>query len=474
MKSTSNCRLARKVLAGIAIGTSFFWSVTTITPVLASSNPMPLFWQSMDTAEAKDIHVPVEMTASIPAVPASSQGLSSEQVLHLVATLQQQQQQNMAMVIAALQPKQQTADTSVLLALQQQQQQNMIILLAAMQQNRVDPSTVVAASQQQQKQMDLVLKLLKPPDKESDYSLLSSPFAGNSLGKDPTDNRFITITPTSADPVPEAVETPKQRARLAPPDEPVRELSPSESISEAIQDAALEGYYRDSMAVFNYGDASLYKIYCKEGYLTVLRFQPGETIVSINGGDTTRWILDSTTAGTGPTSLAQVMLKPVRSGLDTNFVIVTDKHTYQIQAKSTSWYNPIVSWTYPQETRDAMYRVEEKRIKNDKETIELTNSKPEQLHFNYKISTKGDVDSWKPRTVFDDGKKVYIKMTDTMKYGDAPALILRDKKGKAILVNYRLKNEYYIVDRLFDEAELRIGTKDYVRIKRVADKTGEE
>ena len=254
----------------------------------------------------------------------------------------------------------------------------------------------------------------------------------------------------------------RERKRVAPADEAEVSKKPSDFIAEAVQDAAFEGYYQNSMAVFDYTPTALYKIYTKEGYLTVIRLQPGETVISINGGDTTRWIVDHTSSG----NQAQVLLKPARSGLDTNFVIVTDKHTYQIQAKSTNWYNPIVSWNYPQEVKAMLQRTERKQAKDENETIGLSVHNPDSLNFGYKIKTRGRVGNWKPSTVFDDGKKVYIKMTAAMINGEAPALVLKDENGKTAIVNYRMKNGYYIVDRLFNQAELRLGTKDYVRITR--------
>ena len=41
--------------------------------------------------------------------------------------------------------------------------------------------------------------------------------------------------------------------------------------------------------------------------------------------------------------------------------------------------------------------------------------------------------------------------------------------GKAELVNYRVRDRYYLVDRIFDAAELRLGLKkqQVVRIERV-------
>jgi type IV secretion system protein VirB9 len=53
-------------------------------------------------------------------------------------------------------------------------------------------------------------------------------------------------------------------------------------------------------------------------------------------------------------------------------------------------------------------------------------------------------------------------------------LFLVDGKGTASLVNYRVQGRYYVVDRLFDAAELRLGLKhqDVVRISRTGEPVG--
>lgn len=52
--------------------------------------------------------------------------------------------------------------------------------------------------------------------------------------------------------------------------------------------------------------------------------------------------------------------------------------------------------------------------------------------------------------------------------GDAPPLFMIGPKGDAELANYRMSGRYYVVDRLFDVAELRLGLKQQqvVRITR--------
>ena len=88
------------------------------------------------------------------------------------------------------------------------------------------------------------------------------------------------------------------------------------------------------------------------------------------------------------------------------------------------------------------------------------------LHFNYAIS--GDNPDWRPLRAFDDGRQTFIEFPATLGQGEAPPLFLLGPKGAAELVNFRQRGHFYVVDRLFDTAELRLGLKhqDFVRVTR--------
>ncbi|MGZ2962328.1 TrbG/VirB9 family P-type conjugative transfer protein, partial [Pseudomonas aeruginosa] len=81
----------------------------------------------------------------------------------------------------------------------------------------------------------------------------------------------------------------------------------------------------------------------------------------------------------------------------------------------------------------------------------------DQLHFDYAIT--GDQPPWRPLRAFDDGRQTFIEFPASIGVGEAPPLFLVDGKGTTALVNYRLQGRYYVVDRLFDTAELRLGLK---------------
>jgi type IV secretion system protein VirB9 len=128
-----------------------------------------------------------------------------------------------------------------------------------------------------------------------------------------------------------------------------------------------------------------------------------------------------------------------------------------------------VSWRYP---HDAIRQLRKHSAANVNVTpanpqFNLLDFDQDELRFDYAI--KGDTPNWRPTRVFDDGQKIYIEFPEDLTVSEAPPLFITDgddKIGK--LVNYRIKGEFYIVDRLFDFAELRLGEKDQtiVRIER--------
>src|SRR5207245_8802323 len=80
---------------------------------------------------------------------------------------------------------------------------------------------------------------------------------------------------------------------------------------------------------------------------------------------------------------------------------------------------------------------------------------------NFDCQIEGDPVAWKPVRVFDDGTHAYIQMPATMRVTEAPALLVQTRTGDAELVNYRLRQPYYVVDRLFETALLITGVGNH-------------
>ena len=218
--------------------------------------------------------------------------------------------------------------------------------------------------------------------------------------------------------------------------------------------------------IYPYSEGTIFQVYAAPSLVTDIALQPGESLVAVASGDTARWVIGDTTSGSGETKQTHVLVKPFSAGLLTNLVITTDRRAYHVRLISTSGTAlSSMRWTYPQ---DELLVLQRKAEAAQAAVPVATGLAIEQLHFNYAI--RGDRPAWRPLRVFDDGTKTYVEFPVSLANGEAPPLFIVGADGKAELVNYRLRDRFYVVDRIFEAAELRLGLKkqQVVRIDRVA------
>jgi type IV secretion system protein VirB9 len=218
--------------------------------------------------------------------------------------------------------------------------------------------------------------------------------------------------------------------------------------------------------VYPYSEGTIFQVYAAPGLVTDIALEPGESLVAVASGDTARWVIGDTTSGSGEAKQTHVLIKPFSAGLRTNLVITTDRRAYHVRLVSTSGTAlSSMRWTYP---LDELLALRRKAEVAQAAAPVATGLAIERLHFNYAIS--GDRPAWRPVRAFDDGTKTYVEFPASIGTGEAPPLFVVGADGKAELVNYRLRGRFYVVDRIFDAAELRLGLKkqQVVRIDRVS------
>ncbi|WBM38670.1 P-type conjugative transfer protein TrbG [Alcaligenes faecalis] len=269
--------------------------------------------------------------------------------------------------------------------------------------------------------------------------------------------------------VPEVLPMPAQLKPLPgvdakPAPEPADEkVRVSRANTEARVAPTKEGYV-NAIQVWPFSDGALYQIYAAVGRVTVISLQPGEELVTVAAGDTVRWIVGDTSSGSGTDMRVNVLVKPIRSNLKTNLVITTSRRTYLLELTSTAkaWMAS-VSWEYP---KDKMLALQRQAQAASAAAPVDTGLSLEKIRFRYVVS--GSNPPWKPLRAFDDGEKVYIQFPSGIAQGELPPLFVIGAQGDGQLVNYRFRSPYYIVDRLFGAAELRLGGDggDVVRIER--------
>jgi type IV secretion system protein VirB9 len=225
----------------------------------------------------------------------------------------------------------------------------------------------------------------------------------------------------------------------------------------------------DSGEVHPWRPGAVYRLEAAPGRVSDIVLQPGETLVSVAAGDTARWVIGDTSSGAGTGRRTHILVKPARSGLRTNLVIATDRRVYRLDLESGARAMARIAWTYP---RDDLLALERRNAALEAAAPVAAGVAVDRLDFNYEI--KGDRPAWRPVRAFDDGVRVFIEFPPTMAGGAAPPLFVIGSSGKAELVNYRLRGHYYIVDRLFSAAELRLGEKhqDVVRIEHSGKRRG--
>ncbi|AZI35834.1 conjugal transfer protein TrbG [Caenibius tardaugens NBRC 16725] len=219
-----------------------------------------------------------------------------------------------------------------------------------------------------------------------------------------------------------------------------------------------EGYY-NAIQIYPWSEGALYQVYAVPGQITDIALEPGESLTGagpIAAGDTARWIIGDTESGAGVTRRVHILVKPSRPDITTNLVVTTDRRTYMIELRSGEKpYMPSVAWSYPQPPA------------GQRQAIPATPVIPAVASRNYRYALTGGNPPWKPLTVYDDGRHVYVEFARGIVQGEMPPLFVIGPEGEAQIVNSRIYQHILIVDRLFGAAELRLGSGDKQQTVRI-------
>lgn len=202
-------------------------------------------------------------------------------------------------------------------------------------------------------------------------------------------------------------------------------------------------------------------VVCSPLRICHIELEEGEEIIDTNPGDTQRWWFGYTFVGEGEHIQPHVLVKPlVEENIETNLSISTNKRLYYIFLKSVTEgkYTKRISFFYPldfnqksatlEDMKKKLYRYQERDDEKKKSIVPFSN-------INRDYSIKGDKSTrWYPEKVYDDGIKVYIEMSPEVKSYEIPVFMVVGKDKQYELVNYRYKNNQYIIDGLFGQGVL--------------------
>ncbi len=204
--------------------------------------------------------------------------------------------------------------------------------------------------------------------------------------------------------------------------------------------------------IYTYAAGAIYELAANPNFISAILLQEGETLTNLAAGDTSRWQVQEANSEGLDGARAILLVKPASLGLRTNIVIVTNRRTYLVEALSRGGdvYSAEIAWCYPRSGEgDGVHRTS-------------------ALNFDYSVRVmRGSRPVWTPVRIYDDGRRTWIEFAPETEASDLPPLFVVTGEG-AELVNYRVDGRTYVVDRVFDRAELRLGVRapHIVRIER--------
>jgi P-type conjugative transfer protein TrbG len=227
--------------------------------------------------------------------------------------------------------------------------------------------------------------------------------------------------------------------------------------------------YRGAIQSYAYVEGAIYRLVAAPGHVTEIALEPGEALLAVAAGDTARWTVGDTVSGSGDAQRIHIMIKPLAAALDTNLIITTDRRVYHLALRSTAGTAmAAIRWTYPDDALLAIRRV----AASVREPAVGRSGGVDVAALNFGYRIRGDRAPWRPLRAFDDGRQTFIEFSPNLAQGEAPPLFVTGAAGEPELVNYRVSGRYYIVDRLFERAELRHGAKRQLVVRII--RTGDE
>lgn len=255
--------------------------------------------------------------------------------------------------------------------------------------------------------------------------------------------------------------------------------------------------YKAGLVTFAYG-SGIPTVVCALLELTDLAFEKGESILSVQLGDSVRWNIESAISGSANDSVEHLIVKPLEAGLKTSMLITTDRRTYHIRLKSTEAdFMPAVVFSYPNSLKlpskkhygdDSYlqytsnyesnedhndYSETNSSLKNYSSVQNVSyegNSRPalnvaatyndSTQRRNYNYSVDGD-SKIIPQNVYDDGKRTFIVMNNPIKSSYLPVLqeissesFLFFGEDKTNTINFTYFDNTFVVDGIYSHLRL--------------------
>lgn len=213
--------------------------------------------------------------------------------------------------------------------------------------------------------------------------------------------------------------------------------------------------YTGGTMFYDFQDNFVYEIYCQPYRITDLALEPGEQVLENPFlSESQVWQIGAGVSRKQGQDVQHFYLKPDMSGLTTSMIVITDRRVYHLLLKSFRDYHmAMVEFEYPN-TMPYTVKKDAMNAQNAAYANDMNKVDAKFLSFDYKMSYslfKKPV--WLPKRVYDDGRKTYIQLDETVLHTESPVLF--NKRNQRI--NYRVDKNLIIIDELTEKLTLRLG-----------------
>ncbi len=252
------------------------------------------------------------------------------------------------------------------------------------------------------------------------------------------------------------VEKVVYRPELPVTEEIARPEQGMDTVKESYEQAVVKpADYKNGAIVYQFNENQVFEIYTEPFQLTDIILESGETVIAnpLISEDEQVWEL---TAGVGRNAatgenIQHLFLKPVISGLDSTFIVITDRRTYHFRIMSFDGVHmAMVRFKYPKTAADG-WNITTLNTVVSGEMVRAT--EPDLLSFDYKVTynifKKPD---WLPKRIYDDGRQTYITVDESVLHKELPVLFNENDE----LLNYTVRDNIFIIPRLINRVTLKL------------------
>ena len=192
---------------------------------------------------------------------------------------------------------------------------------------------------------------------------------------------------------------------------------------------------------FTYHQNEVYRLDTYMRFITSIEFAPGESIESVQMGDSESWQVVRLDRGD------VLSVKPLIEGAYTNMTVYTNlrPYTFELRARQGQVGSPNLNYRV-----SFRYPAEEAQVRN---AAIARAERPKD----YDYYAAGDAASIKPVQVYDDGRRTIFVFPETAR---RPGIFLVGPDGRESIVNVRHDENASIVDRVSDRWTIRVGDEE--------------